>query len=196
MLKWPARAAIRPVPPHAVVPRRAIDDIEDDFANSEDLEARIDRAFQTLDERQPVLARFIAQFVDEVTDETAQALGHFLGVTVHEAFAATFGHRIRSVDENTLELARASFEVDEEIRRASPDEVLESDDVVALAQPHLVAFVREQIAASLEPDEDGNPPDVDMEALAHIYRAVLVEIMALSSAVAPPAGTANTQLLA
>jgi hypothetical protein len=196
-MRWPARAAIRPVPAHAVVPQRAIDQAEDHFTAADDLEERVDRAFHELDERQPALARYIVQQIDQVSDETAQALGHFLAVAVHEAFVAAFGERIGAVDEGALELARTSFEVDEDLRRSSPDEALESDDVVAIAQPHLVSFVREQIDAALEPDEDGDPADVDLDAVSQIYRAILVEIMALSGAVAPPAGgVVRTPLLA
>jgi hypothetical protein len=187
---------MRPVPSHAVVPQDAIDEIESEFTNADDLEGRVDRAFGDLDDRQPTVARFIANEVDGVSDETAQALGHFLGVAVHEAFVAAFGTRMRRVDDEALEVARATFEVDEELRKSSPDEMLESDDVVAIAQPHVVSFVRAQLDAALEPDEDGEPPDVDLEDVSRIYRAVLVEIVALSSAVTPPTGVVATHLLA
>jgi hypothetical protein len=117
-------------------------------------------------------------------------------VAVFETFASAFGTRLRAVAESDLEVARASFECDEELRRAAPDEVLESDDVVAIGQPHVVAFVREQLEAALEADENGDPPDVDLEAVAAVYRAVLVEITAFSQSVAPPRGVATTEILA
>jgi hypothetical protein len=195
-MMWPARAAIRPVPPHAVVPERVVHDVEDSFTDAHDLEERVDRAFNELDAQQPVVARYLSRTVDQVADETAQALGHFLGVAVHHAFASAFGARLRAVDERVLESAAASMEWDEELRRGAADEVLESDDVVAIAQPHLVAFVREQLEAALEADEDGDPPDVDLEAIAQVYRAVLVEILAFGQAVQPPHGTRRTELLA
>lgn len=195
-MMWLARAALRPVPPHAVVSQDVIDEIEGDFSGADDLEGRVDRAFGDLDDRQPAVARFVATEVDAVADETAQALGHFLGVAVHEAFGTAFGGRLKKVDEQALEVARASFECDEDLRKSSPDEALESDDVVAIAQPHLVGFVRQQLEAALEPDEDGEPPDVDLEDVARIYRAVLVEILAFSAAVSPPSGVVTTELLA
>lgn len=195
-MMWPARAAIRPAPAHAVVPQTAIEEVEADFSRAHDLESRVDRAFVDLDESQPALARYLAREVDQVADETAQALGHFLGVAVHEAFTTAFGSRVRTVDDAGLEVADASFECDEELRRDAPDELLESDDVVAISQPHLMSFVRQQMDAALEADEDGDPADVDLEAVARIYRAVMVEIMALSSSVAPPNGITTAVMLA
>jgi hypothetical protein len=195
-MMWPARAAIRPVPPHAVVPRGAIDEVEHEFSSAADLEGQVDRAFNAMDDQQPAIARFVAREVDRVADETAQALGHFLGVAVHAAFVAAFGPRVRAVDEGAVELVRASLEYDEELRRASPDETLESDDVVAIAQPHLVGFVRQQLDAALDVDDEGEPPDVDLEAVAGVYHAILVEIMALSGAIEPPGGALKGVLMA
>jgi hypothetical protein len=196
-MMWPARAAIRAVPAHAVVPDDAVDRIEAAFSSATDLEAHIDRAFGQMDGAQPAIARFVQREVDAVSDDVAQTLGHFLGVAVHEAFTAAFGTRVRRVDEAALEVARASLECDEELRRATPDESLESDDVVAMSQPHLLAFVRTQLENVLEPDDDGAPPEIDIEAISAVYRAVLVEIMALSQSVDPPGGAVTrSQLLA
>ncbi len=191
-MMWPARAAIRPVPNHAVVPREVIDALEAEFAESDNLEKRIDRAFDSLDERQPALAGYLAEEIDELEDDTVQALGHFLGVAVHEAFTGAFGKRVREIDDASVAVARGSLEADEDLRRGSPDEVFESDDVVAMAQPHILAFVREQLDAVLEPDEeDAESGEVDLEAVYKVYRAILVEIVALSQAVDGPAGRAT-----
>lgn len=188
MLNWPARAAIRAVPPHAVVSQRSVEAVEAVFTDADDLEERVDQAFTRIDQRQPALARYLARTLDGIHDDTAQALGHYLGVAVHEAFRHSFGDRIGALDESSFEVARGSLEVDEDLRKGSPDESLESDDVVALGQPHLVAFLRAQIEAALEPDEDGVPADADLDAVHFVYRAMLVVVLALSHAVAPPAG--------
>jgi len=263
---WLARAAIRTAPPHAVVPESAVEDVETEFSETEDLEGRVDRAFSVLDAQQPAIARFLAREVDPLSDETAQALGHFLGVAVHEAFLRAFGQRVRAVDDDTLERCLVSYECDEEMRRESPNEVLESDDVVAFSQPALVSFVRQQLDAALEEececgqseharehgndelsdgevfeaaaeeeaeagadedegDEDaatveasaqdepsGDPElsagaetpepteaastETDLDAVARVYRAVLVVIMALSESVTPPRGMATVGLFA
>ncbi len=192
---WPARSAIRPVPPHAVVPRDAIDQVEAELDEADDLDARIHVALRELDLAQPALGAWLRAELDGVTDDTALALGQFLGVAVHRAFGEAFGQRLRRVEESGLASTRATFDYDEELRRGAVDELLESDDLVAIGQPHLMAFVREQVEASLEPDEDGDPPDVDLEAVAVIYKVVLIEILALGTAVAPPRGVLSTGVL-
>lgn len=191
-MMWPARSAIRPVPAHAVVPRDAVDAVEADLEESDDLEARIVQAFRELDVAQPSLSKFLRAELEPVTDDTASALGQFLGVAVHQAFIEAFGPRLRALDENSLASTRATFDWDEELRRGAADEMLESDDLVAIGQPHLMAFVREQLDAALEPDEDGDAPDVDLDAVSTVYRTILIEILALGHAVTPPRGTAPT----
>ena len=190
---WPARSALRPVPAHAVVPSEAVDAVESELADTGDLESSIDQAFRELDATQPDLARFLSGELEGVTDETAEALGQFLGVTVHHAFTEAFGARLRRVDETAIATARALYDFDEELRRGAADEMLESDDLVAIGQPHLVAFVREQLEAALEPDEDGEPADVDLDAVATVYRAVLIEILVLGQSVAAPRGVTTTE---
>lgn len=192
---WPARAALRPVPRHAVVPENVVEELENEFVGAEHLASRIDRAFDDLDEQQPALSHFLSAQLDGVTDETAQALGHFLGIVVHKAYRNAFGRRLRSVHEDTIASTAASFDCDEELRRGSGDEVLETDDVVAMAQPHLVTFVRSQLDAALEADVEGEPSDVELDAVSHVYRAVLVEIMALAQSVDPPNGTAASNVM-
>ena len=186
---WPARAAIHPVPGHAVVPREAIDMLESQLGGASDIERHIDRAYGVFDARQPALSSFLCNEIDELDDDVAQALGHFLGVAVHEIFQDTFGRRLQPIELPAVELARSTFEVDEELRRNQPGEPLESDDVVAISQPHVMAFVREQLDAVLEPDDDEDGESaIDLEAIGKVYRAILVEIVALSYAVEAPDG--------
>ncbi|MCA9603211.1 MAG: hypothetical protein KC417_14360, partial [Myxococcales bacterium] len=66
-----------------------------------------------------------------------------------------------------------------------PTEVLNSDDVIALGQPVLIDFIQHHMREALE--QAGDEPD--LESLDRVYRAVLVEIMALSHAVTAPEGT-------
>lgn len=192
----PARSALRPVSPHAVVPAHVVEQLEERFSDEEHLEVRVDRAYEEMDARQPALGSYLSQRVEQLSDETAQALGSFLGVAVFEAFARAFGARLQPVDEGVLATAQATFDLDEELRREAPNDALESDDVVAASQPHLVNFVRNQIDAALESDEDGAPADVDVDDLEQMYRTVLVLVVALSNAVAPPGGVAVRRLLA
>ncbi len=194
-MMWPARSAIRPVPSHAVVPREAVDSVEAELEGADDLEARIGHAFRELDTAQPSLSSFLRNELDAVSDDTASALGQFLGVAVHQAFVEAFGQRLRAVEENSLSSTRATFDWDEELRRGAADEMLESDDLVAIGQPHLMSFVREQLDAALEPDEDGDAPDVDLDAVSTVYRTILIEILALGQAVTPPRGVVSTGVL-
>lgn len=185
---WPARSAIRPVPGHAQVSRENIDAVEGELSEQGDLEAQVQHGARELARQQPHLARWVDHALAEVRDETASALGQYLSVTCWRAFVEGFGQRLARVDEVSLASVAATFDCDEELRRGDADEVLESDDVVAIGQPHLVAFVREQIDAALEPDEDGEAAEVDLDAVSVVYRAVLVEILALGQAVGAPRG--------
>lgn len=189
-MMWPARSAIRPVPGHAQVSRESIDAAEGELSDKGDLEAQVTQGLRELARHQPHLARWLDHALDGVRDETAAALGQYLSVICWRSFAEGFGQRLARVDEVTLAAVAATFDCDEELRRGDADEVLESDDVVAIGQPHLVAFVREQIDAALEPDEDGEAADVDLDAVSTVYRAVLVSVLALGQSVTAPRGTA------
>ncbi len=186
---WPARSALSPVPQWAVVGTDAIDMAEASIGDQGDLDAELERAHEELVMMQPGLTLWLHADLHEVRDETAEALGRLLLVLVYRSFVSAFGQRLHEVDEATLVTARATFEYDEEHRRGSPVEVLETDDMVAMGQPHLVAFVREQVEAATEADEDGDFGDIDLDDVAAVYRAVLLEVIALGQAVDPPRGT-------
>lgn len=190
---WPARSAIRPVPMHAQVSRDSIDAAEGELSERGDLEAQVLQGMREMSRLQPTLSRWIERAIDGVLDETALALGQYLSVICWRAFVDGFGQRVAAVDDATLSAVVATFDCDEEIRRGAADEVLESDDVVAMGQPHLVGFVREQVEAALEPDEDGDAADVDLDAVSAVYRVVLVEILALGQCVSAPRGAVSTQ---
>lgn len=188
------KAALRPVPPWAVVDEMALDGLEASLGEDDDgLQGVLDAGYREMDRLQPHLAEWLAGEVSSEADELAQSVGYFLVVTVYLAFREAFPTRLDEVDEAALHIALETLEVDEELRAADPTEVLESDDVVAMGQPNLVSFVREQVEAALEPDEDGEAADVDLDAVAVVYRAVLVEILALGQAVSAPRGAVSTQ---
>lgn len=190
---WPARSAIRQVPLHAQVSRDSIDAAEGELSERGDLEAQVLQGLREMSRLQPDLSLWLLRATDGVRDDTAVALGQYLSVICWRSFVDGFGSRLGAVDDATLASVAATFDCDEEIRRGAADEVLESDDVVAMGQPNLVSFVREQVEAALEPDEDGEAADVDLDAVAVVYRAVLVEILALGQAVSAPRGAVSTQ---
>ena len=185
------KAALRPVPAWAVIDENAISSIEDALGEDTDeggteseLQTALDAAYREMDRLQPVLARFLAEEVAEREDDLAQSVGYFLIVTVHMAFREAFPTRMRAIDEAGLQFAIDTLDADEELRKDDPAEMMESDDVVAMSQPALLHFVQHHLEQALE--QAGETPD--LSAFDQIYRAVLVEVVALSHAVAPPDG--------
>lgn len=187
------KAALRPVPQWAVIDDNAIGAVEDALGDDTDeggteseLQGALDAAYREMDRLQPVLARFLAEEVAEREDDLAQSVGYFLVVTVHMAFREAFPTRVQQIDEDALAMAIATLDADEELRKDDPAEMMESDDVVAMTQPALLHFVQHHLEQALE--QAGGEPD--LEAFDTIYRAVLVEVVALSHAVLPPEGVA------
>jgi hypothetical protein len=192
---WVRRAAIRPVPPFAELPTRALSEVEDQLSEDDEAaRARLDEAFARFEETQPVLANRISSALGRPIDETALALGYFLTLAVWLAFDAAFKGDIDQVGETALSSVEESLQLDEQLRLSDPAEALDSDDVIAMEQPHVLAFIHEHIDAALE----ANANEVDVDDVHSIYRLVLVEVLALSYAVkAPPMWTAPTaELLA
>jgi hypothetical protein len=149
-----------------------------------ELQERLDAAYREMDRKQPALALWLAEQVSNRKDDLAQSLGYFLVVTVYMAFREAFPTRLGEVDEAQLKLAIDTLAADEELRANDPTEVLESDDIVAMGQPALLQFVQHHLEQALL--QAGDNPDLD--AFDHIYRAVLVEVIALSHAVRSPDG--------
>ena len=180
---WVRRAAIRPVPPYAQVPLRALSEVEDGLAEDNDeARQRLDEAFNRFEETQPALAERISQALSGPIDETALALGYFLTLAVWLAFDSVFGSELEEVTETALSGVEESLKLDEQIRLSDPAEAVDSDDVVAMEQPDVLAFVHEHLDAALE----ANASEVDVDDVHSIYRVVLIEILALSYAVRPP----------
>lgn len=185
------KAALRPVPTWAVVDHSALDALEESLEDDEKLQAVLDAGFRDMDRQQPELAEFLSHEVSRRPDELAQSVGYFLAVTVYLAFKEAFPTRLASVGESGLALARGTLEVDEELRANDPKEVFESDDVVAMGQPALVGFVQHHFDEALAQAE-GSP---DLDAFDGVYRAILVQVIALSHAVRAPGGHEQAPLL-
>ncbi len=187
---WVRRAAIRPVPPFAELSARTLTEVEDQLSEDDDAaRTRLDEAFTRFEETQPVLATRISTMLGRPLDETALALGYFLTLAVWLAFDAAFKGEVENVTETALTSVEESLQLDEQLRLSDPAEALDSDDVIAMEQPHALAFVHEHIDAALE----ANANDVDVDDVHAIYRLVLIEVLALSYAVkAPPLWTAPT----
>lgn len=195
---WVRGAAIRPVPPYAVVSRPVLDAIEDELADSGlSTRADLDDAFSRFEKTQAALAQEAAQTLSRPLDETALALGYFLTIAVWLAFERAFGHRLAEVDDAALEAARAALSLEEELRATHAEEPLDLEDVMAIEQPAILAFVNEHVDAALEPaEDDARDREIDVDDVHLVYRNVLVMTLALSHAVAPAAGAKAPELLA
>lgn len=201
---WVRGAAIRPVPPYAVVDREVLDRIEEELADNDvGPKSDLDDAFGRFEQTQPALAQQAAQVLARPLDETALALGYFLTIAVWLGFERAFGARLKEVDDQALEAAQSALALEEELRATHSEEPLELEDVMAIEQPGILAFVNEHVEAALEPaDGNGNAAegrdtrDVDVDDVHAVYRNVLVMTLALSHAVAPATGARPREMLA
>lgn len=196
---WVRGAAIRPVPQYAVVVRAVLDDIEDELAeNGLSPKSDLDDAFGRFERTQPALASLAAEVLSRPLDETALALGYFLTIAVWLSFERAFGARLAEVSESELEAAKSALDLEEELRASHAEEPLELDDVMAIEQPAILAFVNEHVDAALEPTESdaASAREVDVDDVHLVYRTVLTMTLALSHAVTPSAGARPREMLA
>lgn len=182
------------MPHYAVVDEDSVDAIERALAEADgELQDLLDAGYQDLDEEQPALAAFLASEVSRRQAEIAQSVGYFLAVAIYLAFREAFEDRLLTVDDDALRAAAETLAADEELRASDPNEVLESDDVVAMGQPVVVRFLQHHLQEAVSQSQN----DSDLEDLDRIYRALLVEIIALTHAVGPTGGaTPPSEVLA
>jgi hypothetical protein len=177
------------------VPTHALAEVRSGLAEDDDqARAQLDDAFERFERQQPVLAAHLAQALSAPLDETALALGYFLALAVWLGFEQAHGNHIEEVQGEEIEATEQLLTLDEQLRQSDPDEALDSDDVIAMEQPHLLDFVHEHIDATLEAHAD----DIDVDDVHAVYRVVLVQILALSYAVRGPSGypVSKTELMA
>jgi hypothetical protein len=185
---WVRGAAIRPVPPYAVVGREVLERVEEELADGGlGAKSELDDAFERFERTQPALAQQAADILARPLDETALALGYFLTIAVWLAFERAFGVRLAEVSEEDRSAADAALELEEQLRATHSHEPLELEDVMAIEQPGILAFMNEHVDAALEPQE-GDPREVDVDDVHVVYRNVLVQTLALSHAVTSTTG--------
>lgn len=193
---WARGAAIRPVPAFAVVSRSVLAEVERALGEEgAEADRELEQWFLRFEKTQPEVASHVNGILSRPLDETALALGYFLSVAVWLAFDKAFRGRLTQVTEDQLAAADAAITLEEELRAKHADEPLELDDVMAIEQPAIVGFLHEHVDAALDARETGN--DVDVDDVHLVYRAVLLETLALSHAVRSPDGTkAREEMLA
>jgi hypothetical protein len=140
--------------------------------------------FERFSTEQQELAQYMASKLTHSLDDAALALGHMLGVAVFAAFESVPGARLRRLSADAVAAADAALGADEELRRLDPLDALDSEDIVAIEQPALVAFVNQHVGLTLEKHAES----IDVDDVAVVFRAILVEILALSHAVVAPPG--------
>jgi hypothetical protein len=136
---------------------------------------------------QPPLARYLRQRFEQPLDATALALGQTLAASVLAAFEAAFGERLGVATEDAVSAIELSLSADEVLRQTDPMDALDSEDIVGIEQPALVAFVNERIEDTLEQ----HARSIDVDHVAAVFRTILIQILVLSQAVAPPPGFAT-----
>jgi hypothetical protein len=193
---WVRGAAIRPVPPYAVVGRDVLERVEDELADGGlGAKSELDDAFERFERTQPALAQHAADILARPLDETALALGYFLTIAVWLAFERAFGSRLSEVSEDERSAADAALELEEQLRATNSHEPLELEDVMAIEQPGILAFINEHVDAALEPQE-GDTREVDVDDVHVVYRNVLVQTLALSHAVTSTTGARPREMMA
>lgn len=193
---WVRGAAIRPVPPYAVVGRDVLDVVEENLAaNGVGTKTELDDAFTRFETTQPALSGVAAHVLSRPLDETALALGYFLTIAVWLAFEKAFATRLHEVTDDEAAAAEAALALEEELRASHANEPLDLEDVMAIEQPNILAFVNEHVEAALEPG-DPEASDVDVDDVHAVYRSVLVLTLALSHAVVPVTGIRPREMLA
>ena len=187
---WVRSAAIRPIPPYAELSADALSEAEIWLSGGEALderqaESRLQEAFERFERRQPALAERIGGELSRTADEVAVALGFYLSSLLWLSFEQCFDKRLARVSETAVASVDQSLKLDEELRGADPVEAVDSDDVVAMEQPHALDLIQEHVEAALEAHAEA----ADVDAVHRVYRLLLVQVLALSYAVLPPDGT-------
>lgn len=181
---WLAQTAIPSIARYAQVSAPALESAARKLASAEGTISpqRLSHEFSLCERDQPALARWMAKAIAAPADDAARGLGASLAITLWNAFRLTAGDRLRKLTNEDCEAAEALLQTDEELRRADPRVVLESDDVIAMHQPEIAKFIRARLEDTMASFAD----EIDVDDVDAMYRMLLVEVLALSYAVQPP----------
>jgi hypothetical protein len=107
---WVRGAAIRPVPPYAILDRCALERVSLRLREGPDTFAEAVRRF---DREQPHLCAQMRRVLERPLDETVRAVGGLVAVSLWLAFKECFGSRL-------IELSREALLATEESLRRAP----------------------------------------------------------------------------
>jgi hypothetical protein len=168
------------------VPEEIVQALSEELRDAgEGVRTIVDHGLSRFDRTQPVLASYVTACMEEITDSTALALGHFLCVATFLAFDRAFDARLGVVDDDALTAAREALVTESELQEKEPHLRLSAAASVATLQPHVASLIDRHMEAAL----DGQDETIPEEALGAVFGTVLVAVVALSNAVAPPEGT-------
>ncbi|OQX66857.1 MAG: hypothetical protein B6A08_18370 [Sorangiineae bacterium NIC37A_2] len=186
---WVRKSSIRPVPTYAKISAATLRAVRDELVEGEAPGEALDAAFERFEESQPALAESLSELLERPYTEATLALAYFLSLSLWLAFERAYGRDLAPVLEQELQATSDLLELDEELHRSDATDTLESDDVISMEQPEIIRFIHEHVEATLDVHADS----VELSELETVYRAVLVEALALSYAVRPPLGVAGTR---
>jgi len=180
---WTRGAAIRPVPRYALVSEALLDQIEqhEDWDDESGIAERMAR----LPMLQPHIYDDVVDRKNDRIDDVAKAFHRAVTSRLVQIFEAAFPGRVSPVEAQDLIAIDESLRVEEELRAAHPEEPFDLDDVVSREQPALILFLQRVLEETLESVSD---QDVDLDDVHAMYRKILGYVLALSQAVAAPAG--------
>ncbi len=177
------RVALDPVPNYAVVDEDTVVQVVRRVTQDDDAVPVLEAAFDRLERRQPALAGWLADELGRADEIGAQTLTYFLFLIVFMAFDEAFGGRLAEVRRDDLALTFDRLAADGELREASTHGETYSEDAVSLGQPALMTLIRAELERAADAASAAERAlDVDP-----IVEALLIEVLALSAAVAPRA---------
>lgn len=174
------RVAIEAVPRYAVVDEDTVVQVVQRVTREDDAVPVLEAAFDRLERRQPALAGWLAEELGQADEVGAQTLTYFLFLIVFMSFDEAFGGRLAEVRRADLAITFDRLAADGELRDATPGESY-SEDAVSISQPALMTLIHGEVERALDAaGQAGRALDVDP-----IVQALLIEVLALSAAVAP-----------
>lgn len=183
-----AEGALERVPAYAVVPEHVVDAVMRELRGGAGQRGGLDRAFRALELEQPALAAFLAEELADLQSPAAQALAFYLFLAAGSAFRSAFGARLHAISERDLDGALDLLLADGEVRSQTCPAGSFSQDRVACLQPALMDALLEELEighAALAKSGSGAGPDAPESEVDPILQVLLVQIVALTRAVAP-----------
>ena len=156
---------------HAVLTRMS--------TNEKQLQRTLDEGFRLMEMRHAYLAEALAHELAEISDRGVQSVTYYVAVTIYLSFVERFGHHLLPITSQQIHELASRLIVDGELRQLGPCGDSYSEDLVAIAQPELCRFARDEADRA---DDMRKGPSVE-EACTVPFAALLLEIIALSLAV-------------